>query len=104
MSLFTLIKITRTRHPLGNKQVKPGRPGAVNVREESANWTRVAGVPYRMSQGDADFHSLRMTSNVMLGQPVSRSASGRCSCGACQRSSVREEQRGSLASFATGIV
>jgi integrase len=28
----------------------------------------LAGVPYRTSQGDADFHSLRMTSNVMLGQ------------------------------------
>jgi integrase len=29
---------------------------------------KVAGIPYRTSQGDADFHSLRMTSNVMLGQ------------------------------------
>ena len=28
----------------------------------------VAGIPYRTSQGDADFHSLRMTANVMLGQ------------------------------------
>lgn len=28
----------------------------------------LAGIPYRTSQGDADFHSLRMTSNVMLGQ------------------------------------
>jgi integrase len=27
-----------------------------------------AGIPYRTSQGDADFHSLRMTANVMLGQ------------------------------------
>lgn len=27
-----------------------------------------AGVPYRTGQGDADFHSLRMTANVMLGQ------------------------------------
>jgi integrase len=32
-------------------------------------WTvRLAGIPYRTSRGDADFHSLRMTSNVMLGQ------------------------------------
>ena len=29
---------------------------------------KFAGIPYRTSQGDADFHSLRMTSNVMLGQ------------------------------------
>jgi integrase len=29
-----------------------------------------AGIPYRTSQGDADFHSLRMTCNVMLGQAV----------------------------------
>src|SRR5262249_41976130 len=29
---------------------------------------KLAGIPYRTSQGDADFHSLRMTSNVMLGQ------------------------------------
>jgi integrase len=29
---------------------------------------KVAGIPYRTAQGDADFHSLRMTSNVMLGQ------------------------------------
>lgn len=28
----------------------------------------VAGIPYKTSQGDADFHSLRMTANVMLGQ------------------------------------
>ncbi len=28
----------------------------------------LAGIPYRTSQGDADFHSLRMTANVMLGQ------------------------------------
>jgi|SRR5579883_2619234 len=28
----------------------------------------LAGIPYKTSQGDADFHSLRMTSNVMLGQ------------------------------------
>jgi integrase len=28
----------------------------------------VAGIPYHTSQGDADFHSLRMTANVMLGQ------------------------------------
>ena len=27
-----------------------------------------AGIPYKTSQGDADFHSLRMTANVMLGQ------------------------------------
>ena len=29
---------------------------------------KLAGIPYRTSQGDADFHSLRMSSNVMLGQ------------------------------------
>jgi integrase len=29
---------------------------------------KFAGIPYHTSQGDADFHSLRMTSNVMLGQ------------------------------------
>jgi integrase len=29
---------------------------------------KVAGIPCHTSQGDADFHSLRMTSNVMLGQ------------------------------------
>jgi integrase len=29
---------------------------------------KVAGIPYKTSQGDADFHSLRMTANVMLGQ------------------------------------
>jgi integrase len=29
---------------------------------------KVAGVPYKTAQGDADFHSLRMTANVMLGQ------------------------------------
>ncbi|MBX9582228.1 MAG: tyrosine-type recombinase/integrase [Gemmataceae bacterium] len=28
----------------------------------------LAGIPYKTSQGDADFHSLRMTSNVVLGQ------------------------------------
>jgi integrase len=28
----------------------------------------VAGVPYRTEQGDADFHSLRMTANMMLAQ------------------------------------
>lgn len=28
----------------------------------------LAGIPYKTSQGDADFHSLRMTANVMLGQ------------------------------------
>ncbi|MBP3954413.1 hypothetical protein J8F10_03795 [Gemmata sp. G18] len=38
MSLFTLIKITRTRHLLGKKQVAPGTPGSVKVKEESANW------------------------------------------------------------------
>lgn len=27
-----------------------------------------AGIPYKTAQGDADFHSLRMTANVMLGQ------------------------------------
>src|SRR5262249_30331440 len=29
---------------------------------------KVAGIPYRTARGDADFHSLRMTANVMLGQ------------------------------------
>jgi integrase len=29
---------------------------------------KVAGIPYKTGQGDADFHSLRMTANVMLGQ------------------------------------
>lgn len=29
---------------------------------------KLAGVPYRTARGDADFHSLRMTANVMLGQ------------------------------------
>ena len=29
---------------------------------------KLAGIPYHTSQGDADFHSLRMTANVMLGQ------------------------------------
>ena len=29
---------------------------------------KFAGIPYRTSQGDADFHSLRITLNVMLGQ------------------------------------
>jgi integrase len=38
-----------------------------SVRIMRADLAR-AGVPYRTSQGDADFHSLRMTSNVMLGQ------------------------------------
>ncbi|MFM8271118.1 MAG: tyrosine-type recombinase/integrase [Gemmata sp.] len=38
MSLFTLLKITRTRHLLGKKQVPPGTPGAVKVSEESRHW------------------------------------------------------------------
>ena len=38
MSLFTLLKITRTRHLLGKKQVKPSTPGAVKVTEESSHW------------------------------------------------------------------
>ena len=38
MSLFTLLKITRTRYLLGKKQVKPGTPGAVKVCDESRNW------------------------------------------------------------------
>lgn len=38
MSLFTLLKITRTRHVLGKKQVKPGTAGAVKVNEESRHW------------------------------------------------------------------
>jgi integrase len=29
---------------------------------------KFAGIPYKTAQGDADFHSLRMTANVMLGQ------------------------------------
>jgi integrase len=29
---------------------------------------KAAGIPYKTGQGDADFHSLRMTANVMLGQ------------------------------------
>lgn len=28
----------------------------------------LAGIPYKTDQGDADFHALRMTANVMLGQ------------------------------------
>lgn len=35
MSLFTLLKITRTRYLLGTRQVSPGTPGAVKVTEES---------------------------------------------------------------------
>ena len=38
MSLFTLLKISRTRYLLGKKQVKPGTPGAVKVVTESSNW------------------------------------------------------------------
>jgi integrase len=38
MSLFTLIKLTRTRHLLGQKQVPAGTPGAVKVTEESTHW------------------------------------------------------------------
>ncbi|MBX9579586.1 MAG: hypothetical protein K2X87_04695 [Gemmataceae bacterium] len=38
-----------------------------SVRIMQADLKR-AGIPYRTSQGDADFHSLRMTANVMLGQ------------------------------------
>ncbi len=38
MSLFTMLKITRTRHRLGNKQVRPGTPGAEKVSEESRHW------------------------------------------------------------------
>ena len=37
MSLFTLIKITRTRHPLGNKQVPASTPAAVRLTEESSH-------------------------------------------------------------------
>lgn len=35
MSLFTLLKISRTRYLLGERQVPPGTPGAVKVTEES---------------------------------------------------------------------
>ena len=38
MSLFTLLKITRTRYLLAKKQVKPGTPGAVKINEESRHW------------------------------------------------------------------
>src|SRR5271156_2976002 len=38
MSLFTLLKIIRTRHLLGKKQVPPGTPGAVKVSEEARHW------------------------------------------------------------------
>src|SRR5689334_17362207 len=38
MSLFTLLKITRTRHLIGKKQVPPGTPGAEKVAEESSHW------------------------------------------------------------------
>ena len=38
MSLFTLLKISRTRHLLGKKQVPPETPGAVKVVEVSKFW------------------------------------------------------------------
>jgi integrase len=38
MSLFTLLKITRTRYMLGKKHVKPGTSGAVKLSEESRHW------------------------------------------------------------------
>lgn len=38
MSLFTLLKISRTRHLLGKKQVPPGTPGAVKVSQESKHY------------------------------------------------------------------
>lgn len=38
MSLFTLLKINRTRYKLGKKYVKPTTPGAVKVAEESEHW------------------------------------------------------------------
>ncbi len=38
MSLFTLLKITRTRYRLGKKQVRPDTPGAEKVSEESRHW------------------------------------------------------------------
>jgi len=38
MSLFTLLKISRTRYLLGKKQVKAGTPGAVKVSDESRHW------------------------------------------------------------------
>ncbi len=46
MSLFTLIKLTRTRHLLDKKQVPAGTPGAVKVTEESRHWYIA---PYRPS-------------------------------------------------------
>lgn len=38
MSLFTLLKISRTRHTIENKQVQAGTPGAVKTTEESQCW------------------------------------------------------------------
>lgn len=38
MSLFTLLKITHTRHLLGKKQVPPGTAGATKVTEASRFW------------------------------------------------------------------
>ena len=38
---------------------------AVRIMEKDL---KRAGIPYRTAQGDADFHSLRMTANVMLGR------------------------------------
>lgn len=38
MSLFTLLKITRTRYRLGKKHVQCGTPGAVKVLQESRFW------------------------------------------------------------------
>jgi hypothetical protein len=38
MSLFTLLKITRTRYMIVKKHVKPGTPGAEKVVEESRQW------------------------------------------------------------------
>lgn len=38
MSLFTLLKISRTRYVLGDRQVRPNTPGAVKVTVESRHW------------------------------------------------------------------
>ncbi len=38
MSLFTLLKISRTRYMVGKTHVRPGTPGAVKTIEESRHW------------------------------------------------------------------
>lgn len=39
MSLFTLLKITRTRYLPGKRQVSQGAPGAVKGTAESEFWS-----------------------------------------------------------------